>query len=370
MAHKSFTPDAYAHLVDLASEAVGGFALHANDDFFAEKENLLKTSAPVFIDDKYTDKGKWMDGWESQRRRDPYADGAHDWCVIRLGLPGVIEGFLVDTTHFKGNAPSSVMLEGLEAEPHLSRADIVSSTSWRTLVSRVDVKPDTPNVVAVDAAAIGARTTHLRLRIYPDGGVARLRAYGVVKAASRTFWGAGSIDLISVENGGTIALASNAFFGPPSNLLLPGRGTNMGDGWETARRRTPGTDWCVIRLGRRGTIDRIELDTHFFKGNAPHAAPNSFFAEGFVNNTCILTAAGDTYLDIGDCAADATLANRVLLGNNRIMSPGGTAAPVNCGKTYAFADWIALGLDVGTTLSDVPATADIIKMGRAVLNMA
>ena len=105
-------------------------------------------------------------------------------------------------------------------------------------------------------------------------------------------------------------------------------------------------------------------------GNAPHASPNSFFAEGFYNNTCILSGAGDAYLDIGDCAADATLANRVLLGNNHIMSPGGSAAPINCGKTYAFADWIALGLDVGTTLSDVPATADIIKMGRAVLGMA
>ena len=105
-------------------------------------------------------------------------------------------------------------------------------------------------------------------------------------------------------------------------------------------------------------------------GNAPHAAPNSFFAEGFYNNTCILSGAGDTYLDIGDCTADATLANRVLLGNNRIMSPGGSAAPINCGKTFAFADWIATGLDAGTTLANVPATADIIKMGRAVLNMA
>jgi allantoicase len=130
------------------------------------------------------------------------------------------------------------------------------------------VKPDFQNVLKAKTAS--SRVTHVRLHIYPDGGVARLRVYGVVEAEPRTFWRR-VVDLAAVENGGTIAAVSDQFFGPPSNLLLPGRGVNMGDGWETKRRRTPGSDWCVIRLARRGVVERIELDTHFFKGNAPQA---------------------------------------------------------------------------------------------------
>ncbi len=265
MSQAPANPEPFAHLVDLAADATGAFAIYANDDYFAAKENLLKPSAPVWIEGKYTDRGKWMDGWESQRRREP----GHDECIVRLGVPGFVHGLLVDTTHFKGNAPEAISLDGLEGADTLDARALREHAGWNEIVARTPVRPDFPNVV--ELASPSSRITHVRLHIYPDGGVARLRVYGAVAAEPRTFWRAGSIDLAAIENGGTIAAASDQFFGPPSNLLLPGRGVNMGDGWETKRRRTPGSDFCVIRLARRGVVDRVELDTHFFKGNAPQA---------------------------------------------------------------------------------------------------
>ena len=69
----------FTELIDLASEKLGGAVLVANDEFFAPKENLLKPDAPVFIEGKYTDLGKWMDGWETRRRRTP----GFDWCITQ-----------------------------------------------------------------------------------------------------------------------------------------------------------------------------------------------------------------------------------------------------------------------------------------------
>lgn len=258
-------PQALAHLVDLASDITGAFALYATDDYFAEKENLLKPSAPVWIEGKYTDKGKWMDGWESQRKREP----GHDHAIVRLGMAGKIHGIVADTTHFKGNAPAEISLDAIEAPDTSTARDLIDSPNWTEVLPRTAVRPDFQNVLLLPE--ISPRTTHVRLHIYPDGGVARLRVFGAVAPEPRTFWRPGSIDLCAIEHGGTIPAVSDQFFGPPSNLLLPGRGVNMGDGWETKRRRTPGSDWCVIALGRRGVVERIELDTHFFKGNAPQA---------------------------------------------------------------------------------------------------
>lgn len=258
-------PADFAHLVNLADDATGTFVLWASDEYFAEKENLVRPDAPRFDPDAYTDRGKRMDGWESQRKRGP----GHDTCIIRLGTPGVVHGVVVDTTHFRGNAPTHVLIEGIEA-PHTATADeLLARTDWRPILEQTPVKPNMENLIHLSAPS--SRATHIRLHIFPDGGVARLRVFGVVVPDDRVFWRNGVIDLAAVENGGTIAAVSDEFFGPPSNLLLPGRGVNMGDGWETARRRTPGSDWCVIKLARRGVVERIELDTHFFKGNAPQA---------------------------------------------------------------------------------------------------
>lgn len=271
-------PAEFAHLVNLAADVTGTFVLYANDDFFAPKENLIRPDAPVWKEEAYTDRGKWMDGWESQRRRTP----GHDDAIIRLGTPGAIHGVLCDTTHFKGNAPQAVSIEICDL-PETTSVEVLNGLPvvafgdeapegervWREVLPRTDIKPDFGNVLPLPL--VTGRATHLRLRIFPDGGVSRLRVYGEVLPTPRTFWQPASVDLAAVESGGTVAAVSDQFFGPPSNLLLPGRGVNMGDGWETKRRRTPGSDWCVIKLGRRGVVQRIELDTHFFKGNAPQA---------------------------------------------------------------------------------------------------
>lgn len=265
MSSRQKSPPEFAHLVNLAEDLTGTFVLWSSDDYFAEKENLVRPDAPVFITDKYTDKGKWMDGWESQRKR---TDG-HDTCIVRLGTPGTVAGVVFDTTHFRGNAPTHVLLEGIVA-PHTATSDeLLARDDWHVIVPHTAVKPHTENIVSLSSSS--ARATHVRLHIYPDGGVARLRVFGTVVADERLFLRPGVVDLAAVESGGTIAAVSDEFFGPPSNLLLPGRGVNMGDGWETMRRRTPGSDWCVIKLARRGVIERLELDTAFFKGNAPQA---------------------------------------------------------------------------------------------------
>ncbi|HEY6147156.1 MAG TPA: allantoicase, partial [Thermoanaerobaculia bacterium] len=249
----------FAELVDLASERLGGAAVDANDDFFASKDNLVKASKPEWREGEYTDRGKWMDGWETRRRRDP----GHDWCVVRLGLPGMVRELVVDTTHFKGNAPESCSVEFCDSAAPVPGP----SAAWSELLPRSPLKPDCENVFAVPNPR---RSTHLRLNIHPDGGVARLRARGDVlpdwEGIGRR---GGEIDLAAVENGGLVVSASDEFFGSRQNLVLPGRGLGMHDGWETRRRRGPGHDWAIVRLGRPGEIRRVEVDTLHFKGNAP-----------------------------------------------------------------------------------------------------
>jgi len=254
----------WTELVDLASERLGGAVLLANDEFFAEKENLLRTSEPVFDPDRYTDRGKWMDGWETRRRRNP----GHDWCLIRLGAPGAVRGLVVDTTHFKGNHPEAYALEGIEVEGVPDPEALARAEGWTDLLPRTPLTGDTPNHFAVEGSP---RVTHLRLSIFPDGGVARLRVHGEVLPDWERLAGWGQVDLAALEHGGRVVDCSDMFFGHRQNLILPGRSTHMGDGWETRRRRGPGHDWSVIRLGRAGRVERVEIDTDHFKGNAPES---------------------------------------------------------------------------------------------------
>jgi allantoicase len=256
----------FTELVDLASERLGGAVLWANDDFFAPKENLLKDSAPIFIADKYTDRGKWMDGWESRRRRTP----GFDWCIIRLGLPGIVRGVVVDTSFFRGNYPEHCSLDGatfsgLPAEQELTGDEV----SWVPLLPQMPLSGDSQNPFAIQ---YDERITHLRFKIFPDGGVARLRVYGeVVPDWDQLKRAGGYVDLAAVENGGLVLSCSDMFFGHRHNLIMPGRAANMSDGWETKRRRGPGHDWAIIKLGRPGQIHRIEVDTSHFKGNFPES---------------------------------------------------------------------------------------------------
>ncbi len=253
-------------LVDLASERFGGRALLANDEFFAEKENLLKEAAAVFLPDEYTDRGKWMDGWETRRRREP----GHDWCIVRLGLPGSIHAVTVDTSHFRGNHPESCSVEACtvlsDADPALLAQD---GGLWVPVVARTTLTGHNENHLAVEERR---RFTHVRLNIFPDGGVARLRVHGRVLPDWDSMLADGErVDLVGVHNGGWPVACSDRFFSHPLNLIRPDRAVRMDDGWETRRRRGPGHDWLVLELGRRGELDEIEVDTSFFKGNFPES---------------------------------------------------------------------------------------------------
>ena len=247
-------------LINLASESNSGRTLLASDEFFAPKENLLKPGRGEFISDKYTDRGKWMDGWESRRKR----TAGHDWCILRLGKPGVIKELDIDTNHFVGNFPSHASVDACQVPPFTALGEIMNEVKWTEILSRVELQGDSQNQFAIhDEESF----THLRLNIYPDGGVARFKVYGHLEDSaddSRSF-----TDAAASENGAETLACSDMHFSHMENLIKPGIGTDMSDGWETKRRRGPGHDWVIIKLGHLRIIERIVVDTTHFKGNFP-----------------------------------------------------------------------------------------------------
>jgi allantoicase len=255
----------FRELIDLASERIGGSVLYTTDDFFAEKENLIRPSKPVWKEHEYTDRGKWMDGWESRRKR----VAGYDWAILRLGARGVIRGLVVDTSFFRGNYPDSFSLDGASLSPN-TLVDELLATQWHPIVAQTKLQGDSENLFPVNSPFA---YTHLRFNIYPDGGVARLRVHGNVVPDWHLAGGLGSeVDLAAVENGAEVRMCSDMFFGPKHNLIMPGRARNMSDGWETRRRRGPGHDWVIVQLATEGTVRRIEVDTNHFKGNFPDTA--------------------------------------------------------------------------------------------------
>ena len=243
--------------INLASPRLCAKAIFATDEFFAPKERMLDDAPAVFIDDKYDDNGKWMDGWESRRRR----NSGHDYCVVELGVKAVIWGVDIDTSHFTGNFPPAAFIEAC-----LSDGVPGDDAVWTEIIPATSLSADEHHYVK----CTGPETyNYLRLHILPDGGVARLRVYGEPQAS----WVEGSADTIhelsAVKNGGRIVGFNNAHYGEPWRILTEGRGINMGDGWETRRRREPGNDWIIIKLGAPGFVDKIEVDTAYFKGNYP-----------------------------------------------------------------------------------------------------
>jgi allantoicase len=249
-----------AGLVDLAAERLGGKALLANDEFFAEKENLLKPGRGIFIADKYTDRGKWMDGWETRRRR----TAGNDWCVVQLGLRGIIKQVDIDTNHFLGNHPPFASLDAVCLTNGFPKE--IEGLPWTPILDKSSLNPGSQNLFAI---ASDETWTHVRLNIFPDGGVARFRVYGLVVPDWSKMKPGEMIDLAAVENGGVPLACSDMFFSSMNNLIMPDRSENMGDGWETKRRRGPGYDWIILKLGLPGTIQKIEVDTNHFKGNYP-----------------------------------------------------------------------------------------------------
>ncbi|QKW49891.1 allantoicase [Streptomyces buecherae] len=263
----------FTALVDLADRRLGGGVIAANDEFFAERENLLLPGPAVFDPREFGHKGKVMDGWETRRRRGadadhPFpADGDHDWALIRLGVPGVVHGVIVDTAHFRGNYPRRVSVEAAAVPGAPSARDLLSdAVRWEPLVPPTPVRGHAANGFAVDAER---RFTHLRLCQYPDGGIARLRVHGTVVPDPEWLGLLGTFDLASVVHGGAVEDASDRFYSPPTNIIRPDLARQMDDGWETRRRRERGGhDWVRFRLAGHGEIRALEIDTAYLKGNA------------------------------------------------------------------------------------------------------
>ena len=274
----------WTDLIDLAGARLGGKALACTDDFFAGMDNLLKPERAVFIPGKFTTRGKWMDGWESRRKRTP----GHDWCIIQLGQPGTIHGVNIDTAHFNGNQPEFCSVEGAEIRASNAAKGSKSAGSkrdlakahWTEIIPRTPMRPSSEHFIRASESVLGKRFTHIRLNMLPDGGVARLRVHGSVIAD----WAALAkskvpIDLACAANGGLVVAANNMHFGSRHNLIMPDRAKNMGDGWETRRKRNltwidgqpVEHDWAIVRLGHRGIISKLEVDTNHFKGNFPES---------------------------------------------------------------------------------------------------
>jgi allantoicase len=250
----------FYHWVRLEQPRLGTRVVAASDEFFGAKERLIDVREPVFIPDTYDEHGKWMDGWESRRRRTP----GHDWCIVRLGIPGIVRGLDIDTRHFTGNYPPEASVDACRSD-----TEVPGDSDWYELQPKTTLTGDSQHFLPIEH---GKPVTHLRLNIFPDGGVARLRVFGEVTPDWRLFRDGEILDLFALENGGRALAASNEHFGRMHNLNLAGRGVNMGDGWETARRRGPGHDWVVVSLGHPGKIERVEIDTAHFKGNYPDRA--------------------------------------------------------------------------------------------------
>ncbi|KAK3094641.1 hypothetical protein FSP39_004317 [Pinctada imbricata] len=287
----------FTELNDLVAEKVGGQIVFSTDDWFAVAENLLKAEDPLFKVGVFTEYGKWMDGWETRRKRKP----GHDWCIIQLGVPGTISGIDIDTSFFTGNYTPKASVQaaclnadfpkrhsrmGTEAtQQQMDAVKKLKSEDWETLLPVTPLNPgyktSCHNFHEIHS---NKRWTHIRLNMFPDGGIARLRVYGRAVPDWTRVSHNQILDLVAIENGGMCIGYSNVHFGHARNLIQPGRSETMADGWETARKpgrpsileadsqgilQVPGSDWCVFRLGHPGIVVKIEIDTNHFKGNYP-----------------------------------------------------------------------------------------------------
>lgn len=252
-------PEFALRYANLASADFGTRVVSCSDEFFGAVDRMLQSSESVFIVGKFDDHGKWVDGWETQRRR----NGGHDYAVVRLGLPGVIKGLDIDTSHFTGNYPPAASVQACYCE---GGTDPAADTAWTEILPAKSLSGGSHHLLPVNS---DRSWTHVRLSIYPDGGVARFRVYGQPSCDWQTKDPDALYEVSALASGGRLVSYNDAHFGVPFRLIMPGRGVNMGDGWETRRRRDPGYDWCVIELGHAAVVEKIEVDTAHFKGNYP-----------------------------------------------------------------------------------------------------
>ena len=260
-------------LPDLASRSLRGSVIAASDEFFAEKENLISPAAATFSPHTFGHKGQVYDGWETRRRRGSGrslpADGEHDWVVVRLGAPGVVHAVVVDTKHFTGNFPQACSVEACWADGYPDLAAL-ETARWAEIVQRSPLQGDTAHVFELPPSA-RRRYSHVRLRIYPDGGVARLRVHGAV-VPDPALLERMTFDLAALENGADVVACSDRFYSSPRNAISPGLSRVMGEGWETRRRRTTGNEWLAVRLTAPALVTLVEVDTSGYIGNSPGMA--------------------------------------------------------------------------------------------------
>ena len=248
----------FSGLIDLAQPRLGTKVVYKTNDFFGDANRILDPAKPVWKESVYDDNGKWMDGWETKRKR----DNGNDYLILSLGKAGTISKIDVDTSFFNGNQPNSISIEGCYSEKNI----FIENIKWKTLVKKSKVRPNFNNFFNVKD---NSEFTHIKLNIFPDGGIARLRLYGKISVKKKYFSRNETMELSSILNGGSVIAFNNEHFGKAENILAPGKSLNMGDGWETRRRRTKGFDWLIFKFGLPGIVSYINIDTSYFKGNYP-----------------------------------------------------------------------------------------------------
>ena len=263
-------------MINLADPRLGSKVIFKTDDFFASANRIINPNPPIFKDGVFDRHGKWMDGWETRRRRKK----GFDYLIIKLGKPGKIFSVDIDTTHFSGNQPMYASLEACQNNKKLN-----SNSKWSKILNYKKLGPNKNHKFSIKNKSI---FTHVKLNIYPDGGVARLRLYGEIETKNINY-GSKTVNLTSMLNGASIVGCNNEHFGRAENVLSPGKGKNMGDGWETRRSRGKNFDWLIIKMGRTGKINKIEIDTHHFKGNYPDrcSVQGIFIPKKLSNNSIV-----------------------------------------------------------------------------------
>ena len=253
--------------IDLANPMLGTKIINFSDEFFAPASRIINPLPAIFKENAFDNHGKWMDGWETRRRR---SDG-NDYLIIKLGKPGKIQLVDIDTTYFNGNQPEYAQLEGC-----FSKNNKLKNIKWIKITNKSKIKPNHNNILKSKSSKT---FNFVRLNIYPDGGVARLRLLGNIDLLLQKISNKNIIDLASVINGSQVVACSDEHFGNANNILLPGKSKNMGNGWETRRRRGRGYDWILLKLGLSGYPISFEINTHYFKGNYP-----DFFSVQAINH--------------------------------------------------------------------------------------
>ena len=263
-------------LIDLAQPRLGSKVIFKTDEFFASANRIIDPVPPVFKEGLFDKNGKWMDGWETRRKR----IFGHDFLIIKLGKPGSINKVDVDTSYFNGNQPFMISLEGSN-----SQSKNIRNLKWKTIIGKKKTKPNSHHLFKTSTKSV---FTHIKLNIFPDGGVARLRLYGNISGENNNFRNK-STNLASLLNGASVIACNNEHFGKAENILAPGKAKNMGDGWETRRRRDKGFDWLILKSISGKKIDKIEISTHHFKGNFPsHCSIQATFIPKKISPTSIV----------------------------------------------------------------------------------